>query len=66
MSLVKSTSAIVKSDPAFGKSVAKGSIAVGGGGLALTAVAALIPFVGVFGLSIVLILAGLAFFLFGK
>lgn len=37
-----------------------GALVVGGGGLGLVALAGLIPFVGVFGLCVLLVLAGIA------
>jgi hypothetical protein len=60
MSLVKSSSALVKSESGS-TAVGKSLVAVGSGGVVLTVLAALIPFVGVLGLSVVLLLAGLFF-----
>lgn len=61
MSLVKVTkNQLTKSESVSG-AVGKGMVAAGTGGIALTLAASLIPFLGVFGLSLVLLVLG-AFF----
>ena len=59
MSVVKRNSYGVEKAPVR-SSVGTGMLVFGAGGLGLTALAALLPFVGVFGVSVLLVLGGIA------
>lgn len=61
MSLVKATQKSLVQSSSVSGAAGKGMVAAGTGGIALTMLATLIPFVGVFGLSIVLLVLGLMF-----
>lgn len=63
MSLVKNSSTSLVRSESVSKP-GKAMVAVGGGGIALTALSAVIPFVGVFGLSVAIALIGLYLILF--
>ncbi len=58
--------ALVKSDGSAVKTVGGTLVAGGAGGLALCAVAAFLPFIGVFGLSIVMVVVGMALWMASK
>lgn len=55
-----------KPEPSLSRDIAKTSMGVGAGGIALVVAAGLIPFVGVLGLSAVLFIVGFIVFVLGS